>query len=248
MGRFNTDFAFTIQGYTGLSRLEESVLTEICRVSDDDTDASNDKRIGSHAYYSIKDIAMHIGTERSNVSKAVKSLEKNGWIKRSSSNTTCHQEDTHSYVDTMFTVNIAKMVRVYVCKETFVKDRFNYKDTDTNNTVIKEKNKIRNAQAKALLESATTTFPDDFETFWITSTVKLPAIEYIADWKKLVENSSEKDLLNYWIQYRQRNFSVDENNTKMQEDAEEQGAVPSALDDRTIISYTVMHGRTILKP
>ena len=248
MGRFNTDFAFTIQGYTGLSRLEESVLTAICRVSDDDTDASNDKRIGSHAYCSIKDIAMHIGTERSNVSKAMKSLEKKGWIKRSSLSTADHQEGIPSYVDTMFVVNIAKMVRVYVCKETFVKDRFNYKDTDTNNPIIKEKNKIRNEQAKALLESATTTFPDDFETLWITSTVKLPAIEYITDWRKLVDNSSEEDLLNYWIQYRQRYFSIAETNTKMQENTEEQGTVPSTLDDRTIISYTVMHGRTILKP
>ena len=215
MGRFNTDFAFTIQGYTGLSRLEESVLTAICRVSDDDTDASNGKKIGSHAYCSIKDIAMNIGTERSNVSKAVKSLEKKGWIKRSSINATCHQEGVPSYVDTMFTVNIAKMVRVYVCKETFMKERFNYKDTDTNNPVIKAKNKVRNAQAKALLESATITFPDDFETLWITSTAKVPVIEYTSDWRKLVENSSEEDLLNYWLLYRQRNFSVAGNNTKI---------------------------------
>ena len=244
MGRFNTDFAFRVHGYTGLTSLEESVLTEMCRVSDDDTGQSRlnknrKNKIGSHAYCSINSIAMHLGKDRANVSRAVKSIEKKGWIKRVSTSAVDFQEGVPSYVDTIFTVNIPKILRVYICKETFINEHFNYKDNGSGirNDAVKEEMKVRNAQAKALLESAIKTFPDDFETLWITSTTRLPTVEIIHDWRSLIDTSSEEDLMNYWIRYRQRNFGVAGNNTEIKANTKEQQNDLSTSDDNTIISH-----------
>ena len=231
MGRRNVDFAFRTHGYTGLTALEESVLTEICRVSDDDTDAAKEQKIGSHAYCSIKDIAMQIGKEKANVSRAVKSLEEQGWIKKTVlSKNTIHKRNT-SHSDVMFTVNIPKMVRAYVCKETFLTYNFNYKDggSGIRNYAAKEEVKIRNAQAETLLNSAVKTFPDDFETLWITSTEELPEIECIFDWRDLVENSSEEELMVFWMQYKEKNFNTYGKSIEEQQEPEE--PVPSGSDN-----------------
>lgn len=246
MGRFNTDFAFRVHGYTGLTSLEESVLTEMCRVSDDDTGQSRlnknrKNKIGSHAYCSINSIAMHLGKDRANVSRAVKSIEKKGWIKRVSTSVADFQEGVPSYVDTIFTVNIPKILRVYICKETFINEHFNYKDNGSGvrNDAVKEEMKVRNAQAKALLDSATETFPDDFETLWITSTTRLPTVDIIHDWRSLIDTSSKEELMNYWLQYRQRNFGIAEDNTEIKTNTKEQEFDLSSSNDNTIVSHVV---------
>lgn len=244
MGRFNVDFAFRVHGYTGLTALEENVLTEMCRVSDDDTGQSRlnknrENRIGTHAYCSINSIAMNLGKDRANVSRAVKSIERKGWIKREKAGATDFLEGVPYYVDTIFKVNIPKILRVYICKETFINELFNYKDSGNGikNNTTKEEIKTRNAQAKALLDSATITFPDDFKTLWITSTTRLPTVQPIYDWRDLVERSSKEELMNYWLQYRQRNFGIAGNNTEIKANTKEQQNDLSTSNDNTIVDH-----------
>lgn len=242
MGRFNVDFAFRVHGYTGLTALEENVLTEMCRVSDDDTGQSRlnknrENRIGTHAYCSINSIAMNLGKDRANVSRAVKSIERKGWIKREKAGATDFLEGVPYYVDTIFKVNIPKILRVYICKETFINELFNYKDSGNGikNNTTKEEIKTRNAQAKALLDSATITFPDDFKTLWIKSTEELPEVECIFNWRDLVENSSEEELMVFWMQYKEKNFNTSDKGIEKQQEPEE--PVPSGSDNSETLSY-----------
>lgn len=211
MGFRNTYFIHYIKGVTGLNPLGETVLEALGDFADDNTgvtkinqNLTRENKLGSHIYCSITTLALKINRDRSSVSKAVKTLKELDYIRE------VPRDDYNSSgkEKTMFEINMSKCMRLYICKKTLLYYGINTKNAEGNTAEERESNKQRNLQLERLIAAAAISQEDDYDDPWITKlNFPLPDVNIVYGLEEL-PNLSDKDLEDYWRNYRSSNKDI----------------------------------------
>lgn len=213
MGVFLGNIVSNIKGF-GITDKENSVLQELAKdaLDDNNCDYQDGLRrgslIGQHMIcdatrkYYLTTLSFKTGYTEEEVATIFDSLVEKQLVKH----------------DEVLKINVSKIIRLYICKETFSAVCVNPFDVSSSNKQRKQA-KIKNSEkCMMFIDSALQPIPGDFDDPWIND-AKMSAqlIQRIYNWKDIINRTLEQQEA-FWLDCKKNIQELQQNIQKLQQD------------------------------